>query len=154
MTIPSSSVPAAGAWLLAAITSTLNDPTVTIAAGEPGDDGNDSIYFGDVRRQVEVLAMVGSEGPNAFKETYEIDVMVSCWTGDDDPAALYARAASLADSVIAVVRTDPTLGGAVSGARPGNQIDQPYPTWTSDDGDSAEGYETTFRVPIYCYALL
>ncbi|AEW94597.1 MULTISPECIES: hypothetical protein [Streptomycetaceae] len=124
--IPASSIPAARAYLLAQIqANTTADPAspsseLLVCLDEPGPyQPDDIISIGDVHQTYSPEATVGSGGSHWLLETYTITITVDVYRGGDDPAGVFSRARSLADLVVAVVRSDPSLGGAVDRGRPG-----------------------------------
>ena len=149
MTIPASSIPAAKLWIvqhIAAHLPTPNDPTVTISYDAPaaGTSFDDLIIVGRVERIVEPHAMVGSMQAGSLEEQYTVEVEVVVFRGGDQAQVVFERASALADAVVATVRTDPTLGGAVLLCRPGALLYESL--W--DDGHL--GREATVTVPIFC----
>ncbi|MFB7905230.1 hypothetical protein ACFC1T_02210 [Kitasatospora sp. NPDC056076] len=123
--IPSSSIPAARAWLLAQLQATLTaDPQspaseLLVCDGEPGPwQPDDIVYLGDVHQTYSPHANSGSGGAQWLTEDYTVTVHIDIFRGGDNPVAVFARARALADAVVAVVRADPSLGGAVDRARP------------------------------------
>ena len=133
-----SSVPRACAALLAAITTQVAaDPLasqVLVCIGEPPmDSPNDIIQVvTNVRRVVRPEAMMGSynvSGP--LEENYEIQCLVSSWSGSSDPVSILNRAYVLASYVESAVRVDPSLGSTVLEAHPSG-TDGGEPKWTSE----------------------
>ncbi|MEU5424028.1 hypothetical protein AB0H73_00230 [Streptomyces olivoreticuli] len=125
MPIPSSSAPAARRWLYQQLTAQLiPDPvnassSLLVVYDQPGPGQPDDIVaVGKVARQIDVDSLVGSGGAGWLSERYQVDVTVDVFRGGDDAQAAYERGAALADQVCAVVRADPTMGGAVLVARP------------------------------------
>jgi hypothetical protein len=123
--IPASSIPAARAWLLAQLQAVLKpDPAspaseLLVCDGEPGTyQPDDIVYLGDVHQTYDPQSTVGTGGPQWLREDYEITLHVDVFRGGDDPTTCFARARTLADLAVAVVRSDPSLGGAVDRARP------------------------------------
>lgn len=147
MTIPASSIPAAKLFLFNGIVSLINDTAVLVAYDEPGPNQPDDIVMvGGVDRQVAALQMVGSGQAGWLDETYTIDVVVSVFRGGDDARTAFERACVLADQVVYVVRTDPSLGGAVVVAHP--EASRYEPAWDDDH----RGRLVTVTIPIYCRA--
>ncbi|PJN22419.1 hypothetical protein [Kitasatospora sp. CB02891] len=145
MSIPASSVPAARLWLFKALAAQLTpdsglvngqghygDPNASllVCLDEPGTyQPADIVSVGRVARDISVSSMVGSGGAGWLEEHYTIAIVIEVARGDDAQSA-FERAADLVDQVVAVVRTDPTLGGTVLVARPTtNTIDV---LWASD----------------------
>jgi hypothetical protein len=119
MTIPASTVPAAKAALYSGALTAINDPAVLVCYDEPGPNQPDDIVcIGPVERDVTIGGLVGGGGAGWLTERYAIHVIVSCFRGGDDAKTVFERAAALADVVVNVVRTDPSLGDAVITAQP------------------------------------
>lgn len=119
MTIPASTVPAAVAYLHTNVTTAVNDPAVLVSYGQPGTrQPDDMIVVGDVSREVAPWQMVGSGQAGWLDEIYTINVVVSVFRGGDYAQTVMERACVLADVVVAVIRNDPSLGGAVTVAHP------------------------------------
>lgn len=147
MTIPASTVPAAKLFLYTGITSLINDPTVLVSYDPPGPyQPDDIVMVGTVERQVVPYQMVGSGQAGWLDETYTIEVVVSVFRGGDDARTAFERACVLADQVVYVVRTDPSLGGAVVVAHPSNVRYEP----TFDDDH--KGRLVTATVDVNCRA--
>lgn len=161
MSIPTSSIPAARAYLLSQIQSTLtqdpNDPTaeLLISLDEPGThDPFDIVIVGDVHQTYQPYASVGSGAAYWLEENYSVEITISVFrAGDDGTTALAAtvfnRARFLADQIVNIVRSDPSLGGAVQRARPGAVTHQ---SGWSTEGSS--GRETEIQIPIECIYVL
>lgn len=160
MSIPTSSIPAARAYLLSQIQATLTqdpaDPTaeLLISLGEPGThEPADIVNVGDVHQTYTPHATVGSGGAEWLREDYSIEVTISVVrSGDDGTTALaqtvFTRARLLADQIVNIVRSDPSLGGAVHRARPGSVTHQS--SFTAD----GMGRETEIQLPIECMYVL
>ncbi|MFE9372250.1 hypothetical protein ACFYM2_21120 [Streptomyces sp. NPDC006711] len=125
MTIPASSAPAVRQYLFDQLSATLtSDPDfpneqLLVCFDEPGTfQPADIVSIGKVSRQDNVSSMVGSGGPGWLEETYDVDVTIDVYRGGDYPQHVFARSVALFDAVCVVVRSDPTLGGAVLSARP------------------------------------
>jgi hypothetical protein len=123
--VPSSSAPAVRTYLHDQLTVTLqpdpNSPrsSLLVCYDVPGPNQPDDIVsVGKVHRRLAANSLVGSGGAGWLEERYTVEVIVDVYRGGDDAQATYLRASSLAESVIAVVRSDPTLGGAVVVAKP------------------------------------
>lgn len=106
-----SSVPAAVSYLVAHITTQVNDTSVLVQEGSEGaDKPGDMILVGEqVNRELTIDTLDGS-----VTEHYVVTVNVSSYRGGDSPSTVFSRAYTLADAVVAVLRNDPTLGGAVA----------------------------------------
>lgn len=148
--IPASSIPAARAWILDGLQTQLADqPAVLVCLDEPStDEPDDIISVGDVQQTYSPESVVGSGGPHWLREDYTITVIIDCFRGGDDAAAVFARARELADLVVAVVRSDPSLGGAVDRGKPGSV--QHTSAWTEDH----MGRQTVIELGIDCLKTL
>lgn len=114
MTVPASSVAGVKAYLVSHITSQVNDPTVLVSYDAPGpDQPDDLVVVGDVRRHVDIAAMIGSGQAGWLDETYDVEVSISVFRGSDLAQTVFERACALCDAVEAVVRNDPSLGSKV-----------------------------------------
>ncbi|WP_035799867.1 hypothetical protein [Kitasatospora mediocidica] len=123
--VPASSITAARAWIFTHLQTTLTpDPTsptseLLVADGDPGPyQPDDIVSVGEVHQTYAPESGVGSGGPGWLREEYQLHITVDVYRGGDNPAGTFARARALADLVVAVVRSDPSLGGAVDRARP------------------------------------
>lgn len=120
MAIPASTVPAAVSYLHSHITTAVNDDAVLVSYGPPSpNQPDDMIVVQNIDREVIPYQMVGSGQAGWLDERYSIEVVVSVFRGGDYGQVVLERASALADIVVAVVRTDPSLGGAVVVAHPG-----------------------------------
>jgi hypothetical protein len=130
--IPASSIPAARAWILDGIEAQLAGATgMLICLDEPGpNQPDDIICVGEVTQTYGPLDIVGSGGRLWLTEEYSVTVTISVFRGGDDPVTVFNRARQLADLVVAVVRSDPSLGGAVDRARPARASHSS--AWTED----------------------
>lgn len=119
MAIPASTVPAAVSYIHSRIITAINDTAVLVSYGPPGtNQPDDLIVVGNVTREIVPYQMVGSGQAGWLDETYTIEVVASVFRGGDYGQVVLERASALADVVVAVVRTDPSLGGAVVVAHP------------------------------------
>ncbi|AUG78093.1 hypothetical protein CFP65_3293 [Kitasatospora sp. MMS16-BH015] len=123
--IPASSITAARAWILARLQAVLTpDPAspsseLLVCDGGPGPyQPDDIVSLGDTHQTYAPESGVGSGGAGWLREDYQLHITVDVYRGGDNPDATFARARTLADLVVAVVRSDPSLGGAVDRARP------------------------------------
>jgi hypothetical protein len=148
MTIPISSIPAAVLYLFNGVTALVNDPAVLISYGPPGPRQPDDIVAINlgIDRMVVPYQMVGSGQAGWLDESYSIEVVVSVFRGGDDVRTAFERACTLADQVVYVVRSDPSLGGAVVVAHPEQSR---YETGLEDDH---KGLLVTVTIPIACRA--
>lgn len=130
--IPASSIPAARAWILAGIQTQLaGQPAVLVCLDEPGpEQPDDIICVGEVQQAYGPLDIVGTGGRLWLTEEYSVTVVISVFRGGDDPVTVFNRARQLADLVVAVVRSDPSLGGAVDRGRPARATHSS--NWTED----------------------
>ena len=160
MSIPTSSIPAARAYLLSQLQATLTqdpaDPTaeLLIDLDQPGThEPADIVWIGDVHQTYSPHATVGNGGALWLREDYTVEITISVVrSGDDGTTALaqtvFTRARYLADQIVNVVRSAPDLGGAVDRARPGGVTHQS--SWTTD----GQGRETEIQISIECMKVL
>lgn len=156
--IPSSSVPAALAWLLAGLQANIApDPAadgLLVCLGEPGTyQPMDIVYLGDVHQTYAPQSTVGSGGPQWLREDYQVTVTVDCYRGGDDQLAVLTRARAIADLVVATVRSDPSLGGAVDRAKPASAV-HTYGWAPADDQHAAGGRRAEIVIVIDCLKTL
>jgi hypothetical protein len=125
MTIPASSAPTVRQWMFDNFTAQLTpDPISTTSSllvcfDEPGPGQPDDIVsVGKTHNNIGVLALVGGGGAGWLDERYIVEITVDVYRGGDDAQAAYVRCSALCDALVAVVRTDPSLGGRVLQARP------------------------------------
>lgn len=118
--IPASSIPGARAWLLAGLQAQIPESSgALVCLDVPGPYEPDEIVcVGEVQQTYSPESVVGSGGPGWLREDYTVTVTVDVYRGGDDASGTFLRARQLADLVVAVVRSDPSLGGAVDRARP------------------------------------
>ena len=135
MTIPVSTVPAAIAALTTQVstqTATDSQPILVYYGDLTTDAPNDIIQIGTtVRRQMRPREFIGSYQGQAFLETYDIQCLVSAWSGSADPVAITQRAYTLLGYLETAVRTDPSLGSSIIDAYPAGS-DGGEPVWTDD----------------------
>lgn len=147
MTIPASTIPAAKLYLHTQITALINDAAVLVSYDPPGPNQPDDIVMvGAVDRQVVPYQMMGSGQAGWLDEQYSVEVVVSVYRGGDDARTAFERACTLADQVVYVVRTDPSLGGAVVVAHPEQSRYEPV------HEDEHKGRLVTVTIPIACRA--
>ena len=153
MTIPVSTVPAAIAALTTQVsTQTATDslPILVYYGDLTTDAPDDIIQIGTtVRRQMRPREFIGSYQGQAFLETYDIQCLVSAWSGSADPVAITQRAYTLLGYLETAVRTDPTLGGNDLEAHPSNTAGG-QPEWT----DSPTGRLVTINASISVQTLI
>jgi hypothetical protein len=153
-TIPASTAPAARRWLFEQLLAQIQpDPDDTqssllVCYDEPGtNQPGDIVSVGGVTREITISAMVGSGGAGWLEERFTIAVVIDVYRGGPDAAQTsYDRGAALLDQVVAIVRTDPTLGGAVLVGRP---------TESQTEGlvlDDHTGRQSVVNLGIACYA--
>jgi hypothetical protein len=131
MSIPASTAPAVRQYLYDQCTAKLTpDPgdvraSLLVVFDAPGpDQPEDIVVIGPVRRQLKVAAMIGGGGAGWLDESYTVEIAVDVFRGSDNGQAAYVRAMDLTNAIIALVRTDLTLGGNVIKSTP-----------KSDDGE-------------------
>lgn len=152
MAIPSSTSPAVRAYLFAQLTASLTaDPnsaqsSLLVCYDEPGPNQPDDIVsVGKVQRQIGVNSLVGGGGAGWLDERYTVEIEIDVYRGNDDPQYVYQRSCDLADAAIAVIRTDPTLGGNVLTARPHTSNHEV--TWD----DQHMGRHATVTIEVECF---
>jgi hypothetical protein len=139
-------------WLFDQLTAAV--APVLVAWNDPlGAGPDDLVMVGAVRRTIRVAALVGGGGAGWLHEEYTVEVYVGSARGGDNPVEADTACAALVDTVIAVVRADPTCGGRVLRARPGDHDLEPRPA-LADNGPAVLGYITECTVPIECYAAI
>jgi hypothetical protein len=119
VTVPSSTVTAVKSGLVTMISTDATiaaDPEILVSYDEPlaGQQHNDVVFVGDVRREITTSAMVGNMQAGALEEGYTVEVVVSVFRGGDQARLVFERCAALVDLVIAALRVDPTVGGTVN----------------------------------------
>lgn len=136
--IPGSSMAAVRGYLLTRLAATVQpDPADTGASllvcldGPDTDVPEDVVSVGDVAITYDPFQTVGSGGPGWLTETYTVTVDIQVARGTPDSTVTVARALALANTVAAVVRADPSLGGLVDRARP---ADAHFETGWDDTG--------------------
>jgi hypothetical protein len=151
MTIPSSTAPAVRQWLYDQCTAGLTpDPnnvraSLLVVFDSPGpNEPDDIVAIGRVRRQLKVGAMIGGGGAGFLDESYTVEVVVDVFRGSDSGQVAYSRAMTLANAVIAIVRTDLTLGGNVIRSVP--KGDDAEVEWDTEHG----GKRACVTVEIEC----
>jgi len=159
-TYPTSSAPAAKAWLYGQMQSTLtatSDATFGVRYASDVDNPNspdDMVWLGSVvNRVVSRLAFVGNMGQDALQEEYDLQVVVSCYRAGEEGATVTtdqapiaeARAWALAGAIETIARTDPTFGGAVITARPGES------NCDVDWDESGNGRVADLTLSIHCF---
>ncbi|MFC1410508.1 hypothetical protein ACEZCY_14715 [Streptacidiphilus sp. N1-12] len=145
--IPASSTPDARTWIFEGIGAQLaGAENVLVCLDEAGTyQPDDIVIVGDVHQTYSPEQTVGSGGRFWLREDFTVTVTVSVYRGGDDPAGVFARARQLADMVVAVVRSDPSLGGAVDRAMPTSAVQTGG--WADEDGS---GRESTIELEIGC----
>jgi hypothetical protein len=154
-TYPTSTAPAAKAWLFGQLQTTLtaaSDATFSCTYATEVDTlagAGDQVWMGGiVNRNVTVLALLGDMGAGSLKEEYNLEVNVSCYRRSDKGDTAETRAWDLAGQIETVARTDPTLGGNVTISRPAQSNS------TVDWDDAGTGRICTLTLNIYCLAQL
>jgi hypothetical protein len=125
MTIPTSSAPGVRQYLYDSFTAQLTpDPnsitsSLLVCFDDPGPGQPDDIVsVGKTHSNIGVMALVGGGGAGWLDERYIVEITVDVYRGGDNAQGAYVRCSALCDALIAVVRTDPSLGGRVIEARP------------------------------------
>jgi hypothetical protein len=123
---------------------------VLVVLGQEGADRpNDIVNVAtDIRFHLIPEVLMGSFQQGALLEEFEIDVLVSSWSGDPDPATIVARALTLVGYVTTAVRTDPTLGGVELEAYP-STVTGGEAVWT----EAPAGRLCEITVTVHCMAL-
>jgi hypothetical protein len=88
--------------------------------------------------------MIGGGGAGWLDESYSVEIVIDVFRGGDSGQVAYSRAMDLANAVIAIVRTDLTLGGHVIKSCPTG--DSAEVGWDSEHG----GKLATVTVDIEC----
>lgn len=153
-TIPASTAPAARRWLFDQCTAQIQaDPddqqsSLLVCYDDPGtNQPGDIVSVGGVTRQISISAMVGSGGAGWLEERYTIALVIDIYRGGPDAAqSSYDRGAALLDQVVAIVRADPTLGGAVLVGRPAESQTEGLVL------DDHTGRQSVVNLGIECYA--
>jgi hypothetical protein len=128
MTIPVSTAPQAMVYALGAIKSALSTDSaygsMYVGLAIPGPDVSNEIVCitGETNRQVQRQSFVGSMGALSLEEVYEIEVCISAFNDQSDPAVVLNRAWTLAGYVDQAIRNDPTFGGLVLIAYPSSTV--------------------------------
>jgi len=133
MTAPlgTTTVPAAKAYLFTLLSAQLagdGRTSLKVFYDDPGTDIlDDIIVVGKMANRVsKPYTMRGSmTGRGSMWETYDLEVVVSCYRGGDQPQHVYERAWLLATQIESAVRADPSLGGLVTLAFPAHSSDDP-----------------------------
>lgn len=153
--IPASSIPAARNYLYNQLQSLLtadpNDSTASLLVCLDGPNTSipeDVVSVGDVHQNYAPESSVGSGGPHWLREDYTITVEIQVSRGTDDSSVTFARARYLADQVVALVRSDPSLGQVVDRARPAAV------SHTTEWQESGHGRQTFIELGIECLKTL
>lgn len=120
LSVPSSTGPAVRQWLYDRCIEYLTpDPLnpsadLLVCFDEPGpSQPDDVIAIGEINRSFEPSSFVGGGGAGWLAERYTVTIVVDVFRGGDDSQTAYTRCQLLADTIIAIVRTDLTAGGNV-----------------------------------------
>lgn len=147
--IPVSTIPACKAYLLALLTTAVNDPAVLVCYGPPGIYfPDDIIYIGDADRTIRPLGMVGGGGPGAFLEEYIVRIMLRSFRAGGGEQAVVAdgRAWQLVGIIDTAIRGDMTFGGLLIEGAPDVQ------TSTLDFDPDHKGWESAVVYEVRCTA--
>ena len=132
MSAPVSTIPAVKAYLVALITTAVNDTTVLICYDDPGtNQPDDIIAVRDVEQTLAPYELVGGGGAGWLYETYKVEIVVDVYRGGDFPQLVFERACALVAIVENAIRADPSLAGRVVTARPAGTH---YASSWEDDG--------------------
>ena len=153
--IPVSTAPAAKAWLfgqLSTVITSNGENTVQVLYDNITDSTyapDEVVFVGDItNRRLDGLALVGGEGPSAFTETYDLNVVISVYRSGSRPQEATERAWALLASVETVTRTDPTFGGLLTFSKPRDTSSQVTPS------DNGAGYACEIPLAVQCLAEL
>lgn len=128
-----SSVKAAVAWLITSITanvSAADGHDLYVGYGEPlNTEPDDQVYLVDVRSDAQLIGMRTPTTVGAMSEADTIPLWVSVFRAGDDGQTAFERCCDMVNTIVGLVRADPTLGGAVLDAHPG-QVTYPSPAAT------------------------
>lgn len=151
MTIPSSTAPAVRQWLYDQCAAGLApDPnnvraSLLVCFDAPGpNEPDDIVAIGQVRRRLKPGAMIGGGGAGFLDETYTVEIVIDVFRAADSGQTAYQRAMDLANAVVAIVRTDLTMGGNVIKSVPTG--DSAEVEWDSEHG----GKRACVTVEIEC----
>lgn len=140
-----STAPKAVAYLVEAIQNQLSqDPDnsqILLTLADPGDGPDvpaEIIQIGAVHDAIDPSAFTGSGGQFSLEEAYDIDCVVSAWTGSSDVDGALTiqveqvqRVWQLLGYVWTAIRLDPSLGELVQRAYP-KEVEQTEVQWTPD----------------------
>lgn len=153
LNIPSSTAPDVRQWIFDQCTQYMTpdpgnpDANLMVCFDDPGPyQPDDIVAIGEVVRAFEPGSFVGGGGAKWLKERYTITVTIDVYRGTDDANAVYRRAQLLADTVVAIVRNDLSLGGNVITGKP--LADSGKGEWDPDH----KGRHWLSTVEISCYA--
>jgi hypothetical protein len=88
--------------------------------------------------------MIGGGGAGWLDETYSVEIVIDVFRAADSGQVAYQRAMDIANGVIALVRTDITLGGHVIKSQP--KSDDAEVEWDADHA----GKRATVTLEIEC----
>lgn len=154
MSYPVSTVPAVFTYLLATLTTAFagatNPTDIYLCMGDPGEQAPpDIIEITGVQRTTPHFAMVGDGETEAQEEIYQVMFRVSSAMRGDTQATIaplvQARAWYLLGLIETAVRTDPSLGGIVLTAWPG-QSNGGVPVWSANGNGMICEIESSIEV--------
>ena len=151
MTAPApSTVKAAVAYLVTQAKATIakdGQHTLYVGYGDPMGEGDpdDQVYLADIDADAELLAMRTPTTPNPMGEWFSIPFQISSFRSNDDGKKAFERCVDLVNAVVAIARTDPTLGGAVLNAYP-RRVVYPSPEETGNGQGRIAETEITIDV--------
>ena len=136
MTVAPTTAKAAVAWIITAaktaVTAEANHD-LYIGYGEPlNADPDDQVFLMDVESDATMIGMRTATAAAPMSEALVIPLKVSVFRHDDTGQAAFERCADIVNAIVAAIRTDPTLGGAVLNAQP-QRVSYPSPV-ASENG--------------------
>lgn len=151
MSVPTSTAPAVRQWLFDQCSAGLApDPansraSLLVCFDNPGPyEPEDVVAIGAVRRRLNAAAMIGGGGAGWLDEAYSVQIVIDVFRAADSGQVAYQRATDLVDAVVAIVRSDLTLGGHVIKSVPSG--DSTEVEWNSEHA----GKQATATVTIDC----
>ena len=149
MTTPApSNVKGAVSWLITQAQAGIAqapDHDLYVGYGEPMGAGapDDIVFLEDVQSDSTMIGMRTTSLANPLEELLVISLSVSAFRANDEGQACFERCADLLNTIVAIVRTDPTMGGNVLTAHPQTVT---YPTPRESDNALGRVCETTLVI--------